>query len=125
MFVSELASEGGAELADELIDETAWEVVATVLEDEAATGDTWELYWRNHDGAVEVGESATERLFSVSRESLVHPDVEASAGEALAERLGAAIPSGVQRAGHEPAFGTFRYAAGRFEHRVRTRQGRP
>jgi hypothetical protein len=119
MFVSEVAREGDAELAAELIDETAWEVVATVLEDPAAAAATWTQFWRNHDGVVEIDESANERMFSVSREALVHVDLDAPTAKALAERLAAGIPSGVRRAGHEPAFGTFRYADGRFEHLVR------
>ena len=119
MFVSQLEDEGGAELVDQLVEESAWEVVAAVIEDPAAHGDTWTLFWRNHTGVVGVEGSANWRVLSVDRAALVHPGLAESAADSLAERLATAVSSGVRRAGHESAFGSLRYAEGRFEHLMR------
>ena len=116
MFAHQLTLEGGPQLADELIGETAWEVVAPVLEDPAANAETWSHFWRNHVGAATVEESPRERVLSVSRAAFVHPELEGQAGESFAASLAAAISGGAHRAGYELAFGTLRYADGRFEH---------
>ena len=119
MFVDQLTIEAGAELAQLLVGATAWEVVATVLEDPAATEDTWLHLWRNHTGAVEIERTRHECRLSVPCAALVHPGLDVATAEALAATFATAVSTGAQRAGYSEAFGRLEYVDARFVHVMR------
>jgi hypothetical protein len=116
MWVAQLTEEGGAALAEEFIRSTAWEVVATVLEDPAADDLTWLRFWRNHAGSLDIDDSRHGWLLSVGRDALVHTGLQPAAQELLAERLAAEITTGAIAAGYADRFGHLRYHDGRFQH---------
>jgi hypothetical protein len=123
MFADQLVHEDGPGLAARLVEETSWDLVAPVLEDPAASADTWTHFWANHVGRVGIEESPSVRLLTVPRDAIVHSELEQPIAEELAARLAAGICAGVTRAGHGAAFGVLRYADGRFEHALPRRAG--
>lgn len=116
MWVALLTEQGGVALVDQLVDASAWELVAPVVEAADSGEERWLQFWSNHTGAVVLEASAHGRRLSVSREALVHAELEPSAAEELAERLARAVMAGVERAGRQADFGRLRYREGVFEH---------
>lgn len=116
MFVSEVTIQHGADVAADLVDQSAWEVVAPVVENGYPSKIGWARFWRNHLGLAQVDGDDQDPVLSVAASSLVHPDLDPPSRIALAERLTVAITDAARQNGHSETFGTMRCVGERFEH---------
>ena len=109
MLGGALRDEFGEVEALELLAESAWEMVAQVVEAAGGSDEyAWARYWRAHGVQCTVDRREDGTVFGVSASALVQRDVGGDWGASREAMIVEAIMSGVRANGQEGAFGTLR-----------------
>ncbi len=116
-FYQACASEFGEAACDQLLQESAWELIAPALK-EKPDAQTWLRFWRSHGERVTVDHSSPLPVFVIDQAAIVHPALGQLIRMRYAQRLAESITLGAVRNGYEQQFGVLAAVGDTFHHRL-------
>ena len=118
LFYQACLAEFGEPAADELLIESAWELVAPMLEHQPKSLPSWMKFWRSHGAPLGINESASHTELLIDLASIVHPQLAEQDRIGFAQRLAEAITAGATRHGYRDQFGTLALRGPTLAHRL-------